>query len=145
MTPTTRGFTLIELLVVMAIIAIAATLIGPVALNQYDRSKQTAEREQLLRVLDHYSFLSYSQNRDYRVRTEAQNLSVFTQADADTAVFEHTFEYLAFAEREWQLNRHGFWFPAEFYWLEGERELTRSLNMPLVEESLGEVEHASAR
>lgn len=68
-----RGFTLIELLVVMAIIAIAASLIGPVALNQYERSKATAEREALLRLLDHYRFQAYSQNRAYTITTTTTN------------------------------------------------------------------------
>lgn len=143
--PRTRGFTLIELLVVMAIIGIAASLIGPVAMTQYERSKQTAEREQLLRVLDQYSFLSYSRNQDYWVRTEAQTLRVFDQNNAEHAVYNHDFEYLHFDVREWRLNRHGFWFPAAFFWMEGERELTHALNMPLVEETLGEVSDASAR
>ncbi|RUO74563.1 prepilin-type cleavage/methylation domain-containing protein [Pseudidiomarina sediminum] len=145
MTPRIRGFTLIELLVVMAIIAIAATLIGPVAINQYERSKQTAEREQLLRMLDQYSFLSYSRNQDYWVRTEAQTLRVFDQSNAEQAVYSHDFEYLHFDVREWRVNRHGFWFPAEFFWREGERERTSTLNMPLVEETLAEVPHAGAR
>lgn len=138
-----RGFTLIELLVVLVIIGIAASLIGPVALSQYDRSKATAEREALLRLLDHYKFQAYSQNRAYTLTTNANqlliqkgqppldNLQQFRVDEGLGEVIE--FEYLSFPGQRLALNRHGFWAPDTLRWQEGERELDRELNMKLVE------------
>ncbi len=143
MTRRRHGFTLIELLVVMAIISIAATLVGPLAVNQYDRSKQTAEREALLRLLNHYTFNAYSQNQAYTLVTEDNKIVIHRgqpsvdkswQEDAD-AVSNETFEfeYLVFPTQQIRLNRHGFWQPSVIEWLEGERELSKELNMQLVE------------
>ncbi|RUO46658.1 hypothetical protein CWE21_10915 [Pseudidiomarina aquimaris] len=143
MTRRRHGFTLIELLVVMAIISIAATLVGPLAVNQYDRSKQTAEREALLRLLNHYTFNAYSQNQAYTLVTEDNKIVIHRglpsvdkswQGDADAVSSEtFEFEYLAFPAQQIRLNRHGFWQPSVIEWLEGERELSKELNMKLVE------------
>tara|TARA_Y100001973_G_scaffold54012_1_gene79920 strand:- start:1180 stop:1659 length:480 start_codon:yes stop_codon:yes gene_type:complete len=143
MTRRRHGFTLIELLVVMAIISIAATLVGPLAVNQYDRSKQTAEREALLRLLNHYTFNAYSQNQAYTLVTEDNKIVIHRgqpsvdkswQGDADAVSSEtFEFEYLVFPTQQIRLNRHGFWQPSVIEWLEGERELSKELNMQLVE------------
>ncbi|CAB0151169.1 hypothetical protein PSI9734_01582 [Pseudidiomarina piscicola] len=156
-----RGFTLIELLVVMAIIAIAASLIGPIALNQYERSKATAEREALLRLVDHYRFQAYSQNQTYTLTTNSNQLLIQRgqplvdnsgtqliqrgQPPLDNSVQGRLaagvgevveFEYLSFPGQRLTLNRHGFWSPAQLHWQEGSRELSHELNMQLIE--LGE-------
>ncbi|MGQ4276506.1 type II secretion system protein [Pseudidiomarina sp. E22-M8] len=138
-----RGFTLIELLVVMAIIAIAASLIGPVALNQYERSKATAEREALLRLLDHYRFQAYSQNRTYTITTTPNQLLIqkgqplldkWGEGSAGAGLSEAVeFEFLSFPQQRLVLNRHGFWAPDTIAWREGERELAHELNMELIE------------
>lgn len=136
-----RGFTLIELLVVMAIIAIAATLIGPLAVNQYDRSKQTAERETLLRLLNHFTFTAYSRNQSYTLVTDEEQMVLYqgtgpraaTAATEDDQAQQWTFEYLRFPQQEIRLNRHGFWQPNLIEWLEGEREMSTELNMQLIE------------
>ncbi|MDN7124463.1 type II secretion system protein [Pseudidiomarina terrestris] len=144
-----RGFTLIELLVVLVIIGIAASLIGPVALSQYDRSKATAEREALLRLLDHYQFQAYSQNQAYTLTTHTNQLLIQKgQPSVDKKGLPFVdnlqqsggevveFDYLSFPGQRLALNRNGFWTPANLRWQEGERELGRELNMTLIE--LGE-------
>ncbi|RUO62598.1 type II secretion system protein [Pseudidiomarina insulisalsae] len=142
--PTPRyGFTLIELLVVMAIIAIAATLIGPVALNQYQRSQQTAERETLLRLLDHYTFTAYSHNQSFTLLADGPKIVIhkglppldkWREGSAGAGLVQALeFEFLRFPQQQMVLNRHGFWQPAVLEWREGERAQNTTLNMALVE------------
>jgi prepilin-type N-terminal cleavage/methylation domain-containing protein len=131
-----HAFTLIELLVVMAIISIAATLIGPLALNQYERSQQTAEREALLRLLDHYTFTAYSHNQDFTLVSDGQTLTLYegeVEAAQGVTEAEWEFEFLSFPQQQIYLNSHGFWQPNLIAWREGEREQSTELNMPVIE------------
>lgn len=143
-----RAFTLIELLVVMAIIAIAATLVGPLAVNQYEKSQQTAEREALLRLLKHYTFNAYSSNQAYTLVADGKKISIHRgqpSLDKSREGLEDEesgeaweFEFLRFPQQEIWLNRHGFWQPNVIEWLEGERELSTVLNMQLVESGVSD-------
>lgn len=144
-----RGFTLIELLVVMAIIAIAATLVGPLAFAQYESSQRTAEREQLLRLINEYTFNAYSRNQNFTLTTANTELHLEkgqpTLAGGPTPQggqpflegngrdINVMFEYLAFPEQRIYLNRHGFWQPNELRWFEGDNERSVQLNMRLLE------------
>ncbi|WP_411360711.1 type II secretion system protein [Pseudidiomarina salilacus] len=144
-----RGFTLIELLVVMAIIAIAATLVGPLAFNQYESSKRTAEREQLLRLISEYTFFAYSRNQNFTLTTATTDFSIEkgqpslagggTPQGGQPFLGEKgngiklMFEYLEFPEQRIYLNRHGFWQPNELRWYEGDNERSVQLNMQLIE------------
>ncbi|KFZ29172.1 hypothetical protein IDAT_05720 [Pseudidiomarina atlantica] len=144
-----RGFTLIELLVVLAIIAIAATLVGPLAFTQYENSQRTAEREQLLRLINEYTFAAYSRNQNFTLTTANTDFSIEkgqpslalggTPQGGQPFLGENgsgikvIFEYLEFPEQRIYLNRHGFWQPNELRWYEGDNERSVQLNMRLIE------------
>ena len=73
----TRGFTLIELLVVLSIIGIAASLIGPVAIQQYERTKVTEEREQMLRLLNELQFQAYTEFKRIHLTTNGSQMTIY--------------------------------------------------------------------
>lgn len=71
------GFTLIELLVVLSIIGIAASLIGPVAIQQYERTKVTEEREQMLRLLNELQFQAYTEFKRIHLTTNEGQMTIY--------------------------------------------------------------------
>ncbi|RUO56271.1 type II secretion system protein [Pseudidiomarina homiensis] len=86
------GFTLIELLVVLSIIGIAASLVGPVALQQYERSKVTQEREQLLRLLNDLQFQAYTEFKNIHLMTKNNQMIVKTGSEISNDLFMQSIE-----------------------------------------------------
>ncbi|WP_258239969.1 type II secretion system protein [Pseudidiomarina homiensis] len=137
------GFTLIELLVVLSIIGIAASLVGPVALQQYERSKVTQEREQLLRLLDDLQFQAYTEFKSIHLMTKNNQMIVKTGSSASNDTIIAYFNSIEFKDQSIDLNSHGFWSNDFFYWFEASNERSVALNMPRIEPDTPEASDAS--
>ncbi|WP_258807325.1 type II secretion system protein [Pseudidiomarina sp. CB1] len=137
------GFTLIELLVVLSIIGIAASLVGPIALQQYERSKVTQEREQLLRLLDDLQFQAYTEFKNIHLMTKNNQMILNTGSSASNDAISVHFNSIEFKEQSIELNSHGFWSNDFFYWFEASNERSVALNMPRIEPDTPEASDAS--
>lgn len=119
------GFTLIELLVVLTIVGVAASLIGPVAIEQYERTKVTQEREQLLRMIDDVTFRAYTEFQHFELEVEG-NQWLLKSGSNEPKI--HKFEFIELKRQSFDINSHGFWSNDLLFWLEGERERQTRLN-----------------
>ncbi|MFC0445726.1 type II secretion system protein [Pseudidiomarina halophila] len=126
------GFTLIELLVVLTIVGVAASLIGPVAIEQYERTKVTQEREQLLRIIDDVTFRAYTEFQHFELEVEGNQWLLKSGSNEPTI---HKFDFIEFKRQSFDVNSHGFWSNDLLFWLEGERQRQTRLNPERIEGS----------
>lgn len=149
-----RGFTLVELLIVIGIMGLVLSLVGPLTVNQLDSAKRSQEREQLNLYLRHYQFRALQHREKLILSFEGRYLRIYqdvpdavrvqAQVDAESdrdrfgrpeaaeipetfLLREYEFEHLAFRPQQLRINAHGYWSPTHLEWLEGEREMEKTL------------------
>ncbi|CAM5225681.1 pilus assembly FimT family protein [Alishewanella longhuensis] len=119
-----RGFTLIELLVVLAISGLLMSLVGPVAIEQYERSQFLKEREQLLRILEHSRSQAFI-NRSSATLSFKQYSVSYQQGNTENT---WQFSRLLFSPQQLSVNGNGFWQQTSLSWQEQQRSWQLTLN-----------------
>ncbi|MCO6356666.1 prepilin-type N-terminal cleavage/methylation domain-containing protein [Pseudoalteromonas shioyasakiensis] len=71
-----KGFTLIELLIVISIIALAGSIVLPNMWKQLDASKASAEKQQLIKLVNFTKTKSYFTNQTFIIELSGKHVKV---------------------------------------------------------------------
>ncbi|GHG68115.1 hypothetical protein GCM10010919_17300 [Alishewanella longhuensis] len=124
-----QAFTLIELLIVIMLMALLMSLVGPVAINQYERTRLVEEREHFLRIVERAKADALNRRISHTLNFSENQIS-FSQ---HTETHVHTYQYLTFGNEKLTVNAHGYWQPETLDYLELTRQKTLALNPPAIE------------
>jgi len=102
-----NGFTMIELLIVLAIMSTLMGLVGPLAINAYDKAQAKTEKYQLNNFINKLSYEAFTQGQTKRIDLEGNQVSIYAgEEEIPAKVFN--FKYLFFQPQYINLNSNGF-------------------------------------
>lgn len=123
------GFTLIELLVVMAVLGIVMSLVGPLALNSFEKAQARIEIMTLTRWMDDLSYRAFLSHQD--VILELKGKQAYASSNKVSFAKTIDFEYLYFQPQTVTFNRNGFSQLEEIRYQKGNQQIAIQLNRSL--------------
>lgn len=115
-----QGFTLIELLVTIAIMGTAMSFVGPLMIEQVNKSKASAEFKEVAQYVRDSGKVAFLKGQPVEFLFEGKQL---TRRVGDQSQ-RLTFEYLFFPVQTLRYNANGHSDKAQLQVISGKRELT---------------------
>ncbi|BDR19525.1 MULTISPECIES: prepilin-type N-terminal cleavage/methylation domain-containing protein [Vibrio] len=104
-----RGFTLIELLIVLALMGLAASLVGPATIAQVEKAEARAELQKLKSLVRKTSNLAFNRGGDIGLYVRNNELTLLDTSQQPTSEKHITFKFLGFPEEQMvAFNRNGY-------------------------------------
>lgn len=121
------GFTLIEIMVVMVLLALLMGTVGPMTINQLEKTKAKSDLLSLKSKLKAISAKAAIKNTGITAQFDGKEVTIVENGKESELIFEHVF----FKRQTLAFNKNGFVFPDKLNATYRKNELSLDLNQSI--------------
>lgn len=103
-----KGFTLIELMIVMAIVSLLMGLVGPLAINSFEKATAKQELLSVKNWLEKISYRSFSTGHKHVLTLSGKQAKLFILKNELEPISSKAFDALFFQPQEIEFSKNGF-------------------------------------